>query len=332
MAEPPTAHNMTSSTHEPNTATLLDCYLSMQRIRKAETQIAELHLNGEIPGFVHLSTGQESVPVGVSRHLKRADTIALTHRGHGQALAKGMALAPLFAEILGKENGLCRGHGGSMHIADISLGILGANGIVGGGLPIAAGSALAHKLDGNDNIAVAYFGDAAIAEGVFHESLNLCALWSLPCLFVCENNGWGEYSRTDLQFKSSLKELASAFGVPYNFVNGIDVAAVSDVAERLVQASRIQRRPQVLEVKVERFSGHHAGDSQQYREPAELAALALRDPIIHCHNKLVTLGVEQLILDEIDVRLDSEISAAVEVARSGVAPKFVDALEKVYAS
>lgn len=310
---------------------LIDCYLQMQRIRLVEQRLSALFADGAIPGFIHLSIGQESVPVGVSRHLTDTDTIAVTHRGHGHALAKGMELTPFFAEMMGKQDGVCKGRGGSMHIADATIGMLGANGIVGGGLPIAAGSALAHKLDKLGNIAVAYFGDGALAEGVFHECLNLCALWSLPCLFVCENNGWGEFSRTDLQFRGNLKKMSKAFGVPYQFIDGIDVGAVTEAAGEIVTAMRTNAQPYMLECKVERFHGHFEGDPQKYRDESELAKLTERDPIIYLRNKLTGSGIAQAIFDDIEARLLLEIDAAVATAHAGPAPDFADAMLEVYA-
>lgn len=310
---------------------LIECYGSMQRIRKVEERLSALFADREIPGFIHLSIGQESVPVGVSRHLSDADTIAITHRGHGQALAKGMELGPFFAEMMGRRDGICKGRAGSMHIADAAIGMLGANGIVAGGMSIATGSALGHKLDAKGNIAVAYFGDGALAEGIFHECINLSALWSLPCLYVCENNGWGEFSRTDLQFRGNLKKLAKAFGVHYEFVDGIDVGAVTEIAGRLIATMREKPRPIVLECKVERFHGHFEGDPQKYRDEGELAALAEHDPIIHLRGKLIGSGIAPAILDDIESRLDEEIEQAVTAARAAPFPDFAEAAKDVYA-
>ncbi|MFP6682223.1 MAG: thiamine pyrophosphate-dependent dehydrogenase E1 component subunit alpha, partial [Gammaproteobacteria bacterium] len=264
-------------------------------------------------------------------HLTNTDTIAITHRGHGHALAKGMELAPFFAEMMGKKDGVCKGRGGSMHIADASIGMLGANGIVGGGLPISTGSALAHKLDGKNNIAVAYFGDGALAEGVFHECLNLAALWSLPCLFVCENNGWGEFSRTDLQFHGDLKKISKAFGVPYRFVDGIDVGQVTEVSGEIITNMRTKAQPYMLECKVERFHGHFEGDPQKYRDESELAELAKRDPITYLRDRLIGSGIAQAILDDIEERLLVEIDTALADAEASAAPDFADAMLDVYA-
>lgn len=295
-------------------------YANMQRIRKLEECLLELNAKGEIPGFMHLTMGQESVPVAVSTHLRQHDTITLTHRAHGQAISKGMSPAALIAELLGLDNGVCQGRGGSMHLADTSVGILGANGIVGGGLPIAAGSALAHKLDQTDNISVAYFGDGALAEGVFHECFNLSALWDLPCLFVCENNGWSEYSPSDQQFCGSLERIAASFGIDYAFIDGADVSAVAKLVGTMISTIRSSSRPQILEVAVQRLHGHHAGDAQTYRNSNDLAKAKQRDPIALLRIRLEDAGLHER-LRLIDDDIDHEIGAALNSARSGQPPQ-----------
>lgn len=315
----------------PATDTLLACYRAMLRIRKVEQRLSKLFADKEVPGFIHLSIGQESVPVAISAHLHNSDTIAATHRGHGQALAKGIDLNGFVAEMMGRESGICRGRGGSMHIAEAKVGMLGANGIVGGGMPIATGSALAHKLSGQGSIAVCYFGDGALAEGIFHECLNLAALWSLPVLFACENNGWGEFSRTDRQFCGKLEQLAGAFGVTYRYADGLHVGEVYAVAADLIATMRSDRRPAVLECKVDRFHGHFEGDPQKYRDPAELAALADKDPIVHARLDLERSGIAAATLAGIEAELDREIDAAVDFARSAPQPDFASARADVYA-
>ncbi len=314
-----------------DTDTLLACYRGMLRIRKVEQRLSKLFADKEIPGFIHLSIGQESVPVAISRHLRDSDTIAATHRGHGQALAKGIDLQRFVAEMMGREAGICRGRGGSMHIAEAKVGMLGANGIVGGGIALATGSALAHKLSGQGNLAVCYFGDGALAEGIFHECLNLAALWSLPVLFVCENNGWGEFSRTDRQFCGKLEQLAGAFGVPYHYADGLDVLAVTEVAGDIVQRMRGEPRPAVLECRVERFHGHYEGDPQKYRDPGEMAALADKDPLARAHLALGAAGVAAARIAALEAEIDAEIDAAVAYARAAPLPDFAAARADVYA-
>ncbi|HMM75588.1 MAG TPA: thiamine pyrophosphate-dependent dehydrogenase E1 component subunit alpha [Gammaproteobacteria bacterium] len=314
-----------------DTDTLLACYRGMLRIRKVEQRLSKLFADKEIPGFIHLSIGQESVPVAISRHLRDSDTIAATHRGHGQALAKGIDLKGFVAEMMGRELGICRGRGGSMHIAEAKVGMLGANGIVGGGISLATGSALAHKLAGKGDVAVCYFGDGALAEGIFHECLNLAALWALPVLFACENNGWGEFSRTDRQFCGKLEGLASAFGVPYRCADGLEVREVTTVAGELLAQMRQDSRPAVLECRVERFHGHYEGDPQKYRDPAEMAALGDKDPLARARAALAAAGVDGARFDALDAEIDAEIETAVAYARAAPLPDFAAARADVYA-
>src|SRR4051794_1274144 len=192
---------------------LVELYRVMARIRAAENHLIKLFADSEVPGFIHLSIGQEAVAAGVMAALEPRDTIATTHRGHGHVIARGIDLGLFFKKVMGKAGGVCRGRGGSMHIADLSLGVLGANGIVGAGIPIAMGSAVAHSVRKTGGVAVVFFGDGAMAEGVLHETLNLAALWRLPLVLVCENNGWSEFSPTSRQFSGTLRGLAAAFGI-----------------------------------------------------------------------------------------------------------------------
>jgi len=303
----------------------------MLRIRRVEETLSSLFAAKEIPGFIHLSSGQEAVPAGLAAHLRHDDTVAITHRGHGHALAKGIPLAAFFAEMLGRDAGICRGRGGSMHIADASIGMLGANGIVAGGLSIATGSALAHQLDGRGAIAVACFGDGALAEGVVHECLNVAALWRLPCLFLCENNGWGEFTPTVRQWSGRLATLAQAFDLPYAQVDGVDALAVSAVAEQVIGTLRAGGRPSVLECHVARFQGHFEGDPQKYRADDEKAALPSRDPLRHAHERLLTSGVSAGELDALDAAVRAEIATALATARAAPAPEFARAAADVYA-
>ena len=227
---------------------LLGFYERMLLVRECELKLSALFSDGEVPGFIHLSVGQEAVAIGVMDALNDSDTIASNHRGHGHAIAKGVDLDGFFLEIMGKQEGICGGRGGSMHVADMSVGMLGANGIVGAGIPLAVGSALAHQVQQNNNIAVAFFGDGALAEGVLHESFNLASLWKLPILFLCENNGWSEFSPASLQFVAEVRDLASAFKIPSRQVDGNDVAAVADAADEIVANMRKNGGPRVLNV------------------------------------------------------------------------------------
>ncbi len=309
---------------------LLLLYEGMLTIRRAEERLQALFADGEVPGFIHLSIGQEAVPVGISASLGPADTVASNHRGHGHALAKGIDLDGFFAELMGRETGLCRGRGGSMHVADVSIGMLGANGIVGAGLPITLGSALAHRTRGSDAVAVAYFGDGALAEGVLHECLNIAALWRLPMLFACENNGWSEFSPTDRQMKAKLKDLAGAFAIPHHDVDGNDVEAVAAAAQDCIAAMRRGDGPRVLECHTTRVRGHYEGDRQDYRASDEIAGLAEFDPVARCSARLLAAGVKQARLDAVSQAVDGRIAQAVERARAAAEPQFAEALADVY--
>lgn len=308
---------------------LLKLYADMLLIRRAEEQLSVLFANGEVPGFIHLSIGQEAVPVGVMSALTAADTIASTHRGHGHAIAKGLPLDGFFAELLGREEGLCRGRGGSMHVADLSIGMLGANGIVGAGLSIALGSALAHKRLGRHAIALAFFGDGALGEGLLHECLNLAALWRLPLLFVCENNGWSEFQPSAKQITFKLADLAPAYGIPYVAVDGNDVAAVSAAAADTVMRVR-EDGPAVLECVTTRVRGHYEGDAQKYRDPAEIEALARRDPLRITAAHLDRLGFGEDRLRAILTAVDRRIETAIAAARAGTDPDFAAAKIDAY--
>ena len=304
----------------PDASELLTLYGRMALIRRAEERLSTLFADGEVPGFVHLSTGQEAVPVGICAALKDADTIASTHRGHGHALAKGMALDGFFAEIMGRASGVCAGRGGSMHVAEMRIGMLGANGIVGAGLPIALGSAFAHQVKCLPNVAVVFFGDGAMAEGALHECLNLSALWKLPLLFVCENNGWSEFSPLARQFGASLAALGAAFGIPHEEIDGTDVELVAVAARRLAAAARSGNGPQILECHTQRWRGHYEGDPQKYRDAGDLAQARSRDPLAVAAARLAAQGVSADRLQAIEGEIASRIDAAVAAARGALEP------------
>lgn len=310
--------------------TLLRLYKGLLIIRRAEERLVTLFADGEVPGFIHLSIGQEAVSVGVMSALGDIDTIASTHRGHGHGIAKGLPLDGFFAELLGRDSGLCKGRGGSMHVADMSIGMLGANGIVGAGLSIALGSALAHKTLGRDAVAVAFFGDAACAEGLLHECLNLAALWKLPLLFVCESNGWGEFLPTSKQIAFDLAALALAHAIPYRTVDGNDVAAVSTLSAEVVAGVRGGGGPAMIECRTHRIRGHYEGDAQKYRDAAEIADLADGDPIKVAARQLALHDVGELQLAAILVEVDGALEAALEAARGGGEARFDTARADVY--
>ena len=308
---------------------LLDLYARMLRVRRAEERLATLFADGEIPGFIHLSIGQEAVAVGVGAALERDDTVASNHRGHGHALAKGMPLGSFFLEVMGKEEGICRGRGGSMHVADMSVGMLGANGIVGAGMSLALGSALAFQVRGTTNVATVFFGDGAVAEGLLHECLNLAALWRLPLLFVCENNGWAEFSPTSRQIAARLDALAAAFGIAYAEVDGNDVEAVHATASDLLRAMREDPGPRILECRTRRVRGHYEGDAQKYRVGVDASDVP-EDPLVRAERRLEEAGTGRGDFQALDREIAAEIEAAIAAARGAVEPDFERAQADVY--
>lgn len=255
----------------------------MLLVRRAEERLERDFKAGLLPGPVHLSIGQEAVAVGVCAHLGARDWITGTHRGHGHFLAKGGDVGAMFAEIHGRATGACGGFGGSMHVTDVSLGMLGANGIVAGGIGLAAGAALAQKLDGEGGVAVAFFGDGAASEGVLAETLNIAALWRLPLLFVCENNGYCEFSPTAAVTAGAIVDRAGPYGIPAIAIDGNDVDVVAATAGEMIARARDGGGPGFIEAKTYRFHGHVEGEAlflkEKYREDAEVAAQLARDPV-----------------------------------------------------
>lgn len=309
---------------------ILGLYRTMLLIRNVEESLIKLFSDSEVPGFIHLSLGQEGVAVGVMSALDARDSMATTHRGHGHVLARGLDLDLFFKEIMGKAGGICGGRGGSMHVADMQMGILGANGIVGAGIPIALGSALAHQVRSTGGIAVVFFGDGAMAEGVLHETLNIASLWKLPLLLVCENNGWSEFSPTSLQFAAKLKDLAAAFRIPHTLVEGNDVSAVAGAAASIVKSLRAGTGAQVLECVTHRVRGHYEGDPQKYRDAAELSASIEADPIQRTRAALLKAGQQASSLDALEQEVLASVQEAVGRARADVQPDFEAAFADVY--
>jgi 2-oxoisovalerate dehydrogenase E1 component len=293
--------------------------IEMQRrmlmIRGFEERVAALYRDGEVPGFVHLSTGQEASAVGACWPLGPADVITSTHRGHGHCLAKGLDPTGMFAELMGKDQGTNRGRGGSMHIADPKLGIFGANGIVAAGLPIAAGAATAAQLRGGGSVTVAFFGDGAVAQGAFHEALNLAAVWKLPVIFFCENNGYAEFSPASTQHAASLELRAAGYGIPYVAVDGNNVVAVATVMEDVVGAARDRSGPSVVEAATYRWHGHYEGDPERYRSPEELEEWRARDPLLINEALLLEAGVGDDQIKALEASTSALLDGAVEAAR-----------------
>jgi TPP-dependent pyruvate/acetoin dehydrogenase alpha subunit len=317
---------------------LLQMYRSMQRIRQFESRVRDLAMANEVPGFVHVSIGEEASAVGICAALRKTDRITSTHRGHGHLLAKGGGLKPMMAEIFGKRTGYCKGKGGSMHIVDFSLGILGANGIVGAGLPIATGSALAAVIAGRDDVTACFFGDGASNEGTFHESLNLAAVWKLPVVFVCENNGFGEF--TPMATVTSVKDIAvraQAYDIPGHIVDGNDVLEVYRYASEAVARARSGQGPTLLECKTYRWEGHVVGEQAflgegAYRETAEIEAWKKRCPLLRFEKFVLEGGkITHGELDKIVTETQADLEEAVAFARSSALPDPSEVTDDVFA-
>ncbi|TAK69927.1 MAG: 2-oxoisovalerate dehydrogenase [Actinomycetota bacterium] len=299
----------------------LDMYRQLVLIRVFEERVGSLYSQGEIPGFVHLSVGQEAVAVGACWPLGTHDVITSTHRGHGHCLAKGLDPVAMLAELMGRQTGTNSGRGGSMHIADPTQGIFGANGIVAAGLPIAVGAATASQLRQDGLVTVSFFGDGAVAHGAFHEAVNLARAWSSPVVFVCENNGFAEFSRHDQLHAASLRDRAAGYGIPFWAVDGDDVVAVAELMAEVVAGVRAGAGPAMIEATTYRWRGHYEGDPQRYRDNDALrAAMAERDPIARQRQRLIAEGVAVSRLDEIDDAIGELIDKAVQQARSAAAP------------
>jgi pyruvate dehydrogenase E1 component alpha subunit len=317
---------------------MLDMYRSMQRIRQFEGRVRDLAIANELPGFVHVSIGEEASATGVCAALRKTDRITSTHRGHSHLIAKGGRLDRMMAELYGKREGYCKGKGGSMHIVDFSLGILGANGIVGAGLPIAAGSALAAQIAGRDDVTACFFGDGASNEGTFHESLNLAAVWKLPVVFVCENNGYGEF--TPMETVTSVKDIAErahGYAIPGHIVDGNDVFEVYRYASEAIARARAGEGPTLLECKTYRWEGHVVGEqaflgSSGYRTEAEIESWKKKCPLIKFEKFVLESGkFSKAELDRIVNETQAELEAAVEFARQAALPDPSEVADDVFA-
>jgi pyruvate dehydrogenase E1 component alpha subunit len=311
---------------------LKDALRKMYLIRRFEESAEESYTRGLIHGTMHLSIGQEASAVGACMALSDEDKITSTHRGHGHCVAKGADITKMFAEFFGKETGYCRGRGGSMHIADVDKGNLGANGIVGGGLPIAVGAALSAKRLKTGAVTVCFFGDGANNEGAFHEALNMAAIWKLPVVFVCENNKYGMSTSTERSTAvASIADRASAYAMPGQSVDGNDFSAVAEAVEAAVERARAGQGPSLIENVTYRWRGHSKSDRNRYRTKEEISEWMERDPI----PRLVKLLTDHKILhaDEIaalEAEVDAQIAAAIEQAKNDPAPAVADATKYVY--
>ena len=310
--------------------TLADFLREMLLIRRFEEKVEERFRAGELPGFLHVAIGQEAVAVGVCRALEDGDVIASTHRAHGHTIANGTPPNEVMAELYGKVEGCSHGYGGSMHLYDLERGNLGANAVVGGGLPGIVGSALAFKMRGEPRVAVAFFGDGATNIGTFHESLNLAQLWTVPALFVCEHNRYAESTPATQHLPiEDMTKRAEAYGMTAMTVDGQDVEAVYDTAKKALRHARDGKGPVFLVADCVRLSGHYVGDPQVYRPKEEIRELRqTRDPIDLLRRQLELTDDEWEEMDREATRMAED---SVEFAKKGTDPKPEDALKNVYA-
>lgn len=309
---------------------LLGLYRTMARIRAFENTAGKVYQEKRVPGFVHLSTGQEAVPTGICANLRLSDQITSTHRGHGHTIAKGGDPVRMMAEIYGRATGYCGGKGGSMHIADFQIGMLGANGVVAAGMPIAIGAAHAAKLMGREAVVACFFGDGAANRGPFLETLNWAAVYRLPVLFVCEDNRWSATTATATTTAGGGPGArAESIGVPAFRVDGNDVAAVDDIAGDLIAKIRGGAGPQFLTARTYRWSGHTSADAGAYRDPAEVADAMQDDPLQRTRDQLLELGVAAADLDAVLSAADGEMARAVAEAESAPWPDAAMALTDV---
>ena len=314
-------------------AELLDVYRQMRTIRSFEEKLQELVSAGKVGGFMHLYAGEEAVAVGVCAHLSDEDHVGSTHRGHGHCIAKGVDVKAMMAELFGRTTGTNRGKGGSMHIADVDKGMLGANGIVGGGIPLVTGAALSAQVQGASNIAVGFFGDGATNQGQFHESLTMASNWKLPVVYVCENNGFGEFTPTDFVVPvKDIVERAASYSMRAVIADGMDFFDVYEKAGEAIELARKGEGPTLLECKTYRFYGHYVGDQTPYRNKEEAEDwIQNRDPLDIFESKTTEAGV----LESDDLRtIDGEVAAllnqAVEEAEAAPMPEPEDLLTDVY--
>lgn len=308
-------------------------YKDMLRIRHFEEKVKELDMKGKLPGFFHLYVGEEAVAVGACSAINRDDYITSTHRGHGHLIAKGGDLGKAMAELYAKETGYNKGRGGSMHIAAPDLGMLGANGIVGAGIPIATGAALSAKYQKNGKVAVCFFGDGASNQGTFHEALNIGASFNLPVVYVCENNLYGVSTRQcDVRKVKDIAERAKAYDMPGVIVDGNDVEAVYEVIAEAVARARRGEGPTLVECKTYRHYTHFTGEPDTYRPKEEVAEWKANDPIRRYHDKLLQGGIlDEGTLKRLEDEVIDEINKAVEFAENSPKPRPESALEDVYA-
>lgn len=310
----------------------LEIYKTMLTIRRFEEEASRLLSENKLPGFLHLSIGQEAVAATVGHLLNDDDYITSTHRGHGHCIAKGGDLNLMMAELYGKQTGYSRGTAGSMHIADIDLGILGANGIVGAGIPIATGAALSSQVRGTDQIAVCFFGDGAANEGAFHESLNIASLWGLPIIYICENNKYAEMTPQSVHFAGeSIYKRAQAYGMKSELIDGRNVEELYGSINKAVEHVRQKKEPILLEVLVDRVRGHFEGDKQVYRPKEELSNMEKNDSLEKYKNYLLNLHyIDEKWLHDTLEHVNQTMVEAIVFAEKSPDPNISDMFSTVY--
>ena len=313
----------------------LHMYQQMAKIRAFEEKVNELYMKAIMPGLAHLYSGQEAVAVGVCEALRADDYITSTHRGHGHCLAKGASIDRMFAELLGKEAGYCKGKGGSMHIADPDSGNLGANAIVGGSAGIATGAAFSARMRGSGQVVVCFFGEGALGQGMLYEVMNMASLWKLPVIYVCENNMYNEYTHYSETLAGAITARAEAFGIHVESVDGQDVQKVYEVTQALVERARRGEGPAFLECKTYRYYGHHVGDISRgyYRaKEEEQEWRSQRDPLLLLARKLLSQQLtDQKVLGEIEAEVQAEVDAGVQFALDAAFPAPAEVEQDVYA-
>ena len=312
--------------------TLLEMFETMMTIRLFEERVTLEYQRGDMPGFVHTYIGAEAVATGVCAHLSDSDLIASTHRGHGHSLAKGCSISGMLAELYGRETGLCKGRGGSMHIADFEIGMLGANAIVGGSIGLATGGAFAQQVKGTSNVSVSFFGDGGAGQGILYESMNLASIWKLPVIYVCENNGWAE--STPASYAHSVADLsrrAAGFGIPGHVVDGADVFAIYEAAGEAIERARRGEGPSFIEAKIPRISAHYVGDTQKYRNEDDLADARSRDPLERLQSELSAAGLlTEAAIGSIRAGIIDELDRGVAAAKSDPWPTAAGVTDYVY--
>jgi len=312
---------------------LIEMYRVMVRIRSFEERVVKEFAAGNIPGAAHLYAGEEAVAAGACANLRPNDYIISTHRGHGHLIAKGGKTERMMAELYGKKTGYNKGKGGSMHIADMEIGILGANAIVGAGIPIAGGAALSAKMRGTDQVTICFLGDGATNTGRFHEGVNLAAIWNLPVVYVIENNMYAESTPISSACKlTNLSDRAKAYGIPGKTVDGNDVRAVYEAVREAVARARRGQGPTLIECKTYRYRGHFEGDPQTYKTKEEVGEWMKKDPIPRFRKQLIEMGVlSEEEANKIGQEMNEEIEKAVKFAKESPYPAPEEALEDVYA-